>query len=139
MAETSKKTKTGTSSQGRKQRLALSKAKLHVRQNLMHSPLSKTLRSKYGRRAIQLRKGDTVRVMRGQFRKHEGKVERIDLKRGKAYVAGVELRKQDASMTPYPVNPSNLRIELVDLSDAKRKLVLARTGTNAASEKLTKK
>ena len=127
MAQTTKKAKAGVSIQGRKQRLALSKAKLHVQQNLMHSPLSKTLRTKYGRRSAQLRKGDTVRVMRGQFRRQEGKVERVDLKRGKVYVAGVELQKQDASMVPYPVHSSNLKIELVDTTDAKRKLVLART------------
>lgn len=130
MAQKIKKTTAGTSRQGRKQRLALSKAKLHVKQNLMHSPLSTTLRKKYGTRAIQIRKGDTVRVMRGQFRKHEGKVERVDLKQGKVYVAGVEIKKQDASMTPYPVNPSNLRIELIDSSDVKRKAILARTAMN---------
>ena len=133
MAGSIRKTKAGVSRQGRKQRLAISKAKLHVRQNLMHSPLNKTLRSKYGTRAVQVRKGDTVRVMRGQFRKKEGKVERVDLKRGKVYVAGVEITKQDASTTPYPVHPSNLRIELLDASDAKRKLVLARTDKKAAN------
>lgn len=121
--------------QGRKQRLALSKAALHVKQNLMHSPLSKTLREKYGTRAIQVRKGDTVRIMRGQFRKHEGKVDRVDLRRGKVYVAGAEIQKQDASMVQYPINPSNLRIELLDLSDKKRKAILARTSKTEAKAK----
>lgn len=139
MARSTQGKKAGVSRQGRKQRLAVAKAKLHVKQNLMHSPLSKTLRAKYGTRAVQLRKGDTVRVMRGQFRKTEGKVERVDLKRGKVYVAGVELRKQDASMTPYPVHPSNVRIELLDLSDAKRKVVLARNSVDAKSAETQKK
>ncbi len=122
-----KKAKAGISRQPRKQRLAVAKAKLHVRQNLMHTMLSSALRTKYSRRSIQVRKGDTVRVMRGQFRKQEGKVERVDLKNGKVYVAGVELKKQDASMVPYPLHPSNLKIELLDSSDARRKIVLART------------
>ena len=136
MVKSIRKTRAGVSRQGRKQRLVVSKAKLHVRQNLMHSPLNKTLRSKYSRRAVQVRKGDTVRVMRGQFKKKEGKVERVDLKRGKIYVVGVEITKQDASKVLYPLHPSNVRIELLDVADAKRKVMLARTSNEL--EKLSK-
>ncbi len=135
-----KKQKTGswTSRQGRKQRLAIAKASLHKQQDLMHSQLNATLRSKYGRRSIQLRTGDTVRVMRGQFKKKEGKVEKVDLKRRKVYVAGIELQKQDGSTAAYPVHPSNLQIQLLETGDAKRKAVLARTvstGKSAAEKK----
>mgnify|MGYP000064096333 CR=1 FL=1 len=118
--------KSGSSTQARKQRFALAKAKLHIQQNLMHSQLSKTLRKKYSKRSTQVRKGDTVKVMRGQFSKKEGKVERVDLKRRKVYVAGVELIKQDGSTAAYPVHPSNLQIQLLESKDAKRKASLSR-------------
>jgi large subunit ribosomal protein L24 len=112
--------------QARKQRFALAKAKLHGLQNLMHSQLNKVLREKYRRRSIQIKKGDTVKVMRGQFTKKEGKIERIDLKRRKVYVAGVELVKQDKSKVAYPLNPSNLQVQLLGDIDAKRKVILHR-------------
>ena len=56
---------------------------------------AKELREKYGTRNVQLRTGDKVKVMRGQFAKKEGKVEKIFLKRGEVYVTGIENIKKD--------------------------------------------
>ncbi|MEM4738276.1 MAG: 50S ribosomal protein L24, partial [Acidilobaceae archaeon] len=60
------------SSQPRKQRLALFTAPLHTRQKLMSAPLSPELREKYGVKNLPVRKGDKVRIMRGDFKGHEG-------------------------------------------------------------------
>ncbi len=103
-----------------KQRKYVYNAPLSIRQNLVSAHLSKELRKKYGRRSITVRKGDTVMIMRGNFRKKTGNVERVDLKRMRVYVAGTEMQKKDGSKAPYPLQPSNLMITGLNLEDKKR-------------------
>lgn len=107
--------------QPRKQRKYRHRAPLHVKQKLLHAHLSPSLRGVYCRRSLQVRKGDKVRVLRGQFRKKEGKVERVSLKNERVFVHGVELLKRDGTKVLYPLAPSNLLITDLDLSDKKRK------------------
>jgi large subunit ribosomal protein L24 len=109
------------STQPRKQRLYRYVAPLHVKQTFMQVHLSKELRAKYGMRSLSVRKGDTVKVMRGQFVKKEGKVERVDLKNGKVYVYGIELIKKDGSKLPVAIHPSNLLLVVAEMTDAKRR------------------
>ncbi len=110
-----------SSKQVRKQRKYRYNAPLHVKQKFMRSHLSRELRKKYGVRSVRVRAGDKVKVLRGQFKKKSGKVERVDLKYGKLYVTGVEMLKKDGSKTLYPVDPSNVMIEELDLNDKMRR------------------
>lgn len=110
----------------RKQRKYRVTAPLHIKQNFTHSHLSKDLRKKYGRRSIGLRKGDKVKIMRGQFRKYEGKIEKIDLKKTRIFVSGVEITKRDGSKKLLPLQPSNLLITELNLDDKFRQQDLER-------------
>ncbi len=115
------------SAQTRKQRKFLHRAPLHVKQKLMHAHLSPQLREKYsGTRSIQLRKGDKVKVLRGEFRKKEGKIERVQLKLSRVYVSGLDRIKADGSKIAVAFHPSNLLLIDLDLSDKKRKNKLAK-------------
>ena len=69
------------SSQPRKQRKYRYNAPLHIKQKFVSTHLSKNLRDKYKKRNINLRKGDSVKVMRGQFKNKSGKVEEVNLKK----------------------------------------------------------
>tara|TARA_Y100000310_G_scaffold345539_1_gene466230 strand:+ start:5415 stop:5993 length:579 start_codon:yes stop_codon:yes gene_type:complete len=111
------------STQRRKQRKYRLKAPLHVQQKFMHSALSKILREKHDLRRIQVKVGDKVRIVRGGFSKKEGKVERIDLKRQRVFITGVERAKKDGSKQLIPFDPSNLIIIELTL-DQKRKVKL---------------
>mmetsp|Transcript_16176 Transcript_16176/g.15562 ORF Transcript_16176/g.15562 Transcript_16176/m.15562 type:complete len:93 (+) Transcript_16176:25-303(+) len=68
------KTHQSVSSQRRKSRKAHFSAPSSIRRKIMSSHLNKELKTKYDVRAIPLRKGDTVRVMRGTYKGREGKV-----------------------------------------------------------------
>ena len=87
----------------------------------MAANLSKELRKKYKKRSMGLRKGDRVKVMRGQFKKHTGKIERINLKRAKIFVEGVSITKKDGSKALYPLHPSNLQIMELNIEDKFRR------------------
>jgi len=104
-----------------KQRKYLYNAPLHRRQKMMGTLLSDDLQEKIGRRNLSLRKGDTVKVLRGDFKGHEGRVEKVDLKTYRVFVEGVNRSKADGTKRFYPVSSSNLQIIKLELKDEKRK------------------
>lgn len=115
-----------SSKKPRKQRKYRLSAPLHIKQKLAHSHLSKELRKKYGRRGIGIRKGDRVRVMRGRFRKHEGKVESVNIGKASVFVSGAEITKKDGNKKLIGINPSNLMIMEMNLDDKLRQKILER-------------
>lgn len=103
-----------------KQRKFRFKAPLHIKGKFLNAHLSKELRAKYGIRAIRVRSGDKIRVMRGQFKKQEGKVEEVDVKKSVIYVSKIEHLKRDGTKARYPIQPSNVMIIELNTDDKKR-------------------
>ena len=116
------------SKQPRKQRKLLHNAPLHVRHNLMSVTLSRELREQYDKRSIPVKTGDTVQVMRGDFKDHEGKVEKVDLKNYRVLVEGASIQKPDGNLIYHSLHPSNLVIVELDLDDDERNEIMERKG-----------
>ena len=125
------------STQIRKQRKYRFNAPLHVLQKFVHVHLAPSLREKYGKRQIQIKKGDKVQVMRGTHKKKEGAVERVDLKQTKIYVTGVDVAKKDGSTVLVALNPTNVMITVLNTKDSKRKLDVKKTETKKATKEAT--
>jgi len=132
--------------QPRKQRKYRYNAPLHVRQKFMHVHLSPELRKKYSLRNIQLKTDDKVKILRGQFKKKEGKVERIDLKREKVFIIGMERIKKEGTKSFIPFNPTNLMIIELDLNKKRKEKLGEKTKSSEVktqekkpSEKVSKK
>lgn len=123
-----------SSTQARKQRKYRYNAPLHIKQKLVHSHLSPDLRKKYLTRSIQVKVGDKVKIMRGQYSRKEGKVEKVELKNTRVYVTGVESLKKDGSKAIVPLNPSNLMIVELNLDDKKRKSKLENKPSSSKKE-----
>lgn len=113
-------TKWKSSKVPRKQRKYQYNAPLHLRRKFMSVHLSSELRKKHGRRAIPVRQGDNVKIVRGQFKGKKGKVERMDHKDLKVYITGQEQAKIDGSKSLIPFTPSNLIIETLNMDDKRR-------------------
>ena len=109
-----------------KQRKYRFNAPLHIKQKFVSAHLSKDLRQKLKKRNVDLRKGDKVKVMRGKFKKHEGKVDRVDLKKSLIFVSGVESTKRDGTKRPLALNPSNLMITELNMEDKQRQKIMER-------------
>jgi large subunit ribosomal protein L24 len=92
----------------------------------MSAPLSPDLREKYDKRNLPVRKGDTVKVMRGDHAGREGKVAGIDSKKMVIEVEGVTVTKADGTEVPRPIHPSNLMIIKLELKDKEREESLTR-------------
>ena len=114
------------SKQPRKQRKYRSNAPLHVKQKFLHAHLSKELRKKYNKRNVALRKGDSVKVMRGQFKNKTGRVDEVSIKKMQVYVNGIEFVKRDATKSRYPLQPSNLMITELNMDDKIRSKIVVR-------------
>ena len=108
------------SKQVRKQRKYRANAPLHIRKDFMNAHLIKDLAKKYGRRSFPLRKGDTVKVHRGQLKGKEGKVDRVDVKKNRIFVAGIDVTKRDGTKSFPHINPSNVVIKVLELEDKRR-------------------
>src|SRR5450756_2100557 len=108
------------SKQPRKQRKARYNAPLHVRQKYMGARLSEELSKEYGTRSAAVIKGDTVKVMRGDFKDTEGKVQAVSLKDGTISVDGVISTKVDGTEVPRPIYPSNVMITKLETKDGRR-------------------
>lgn len=108
------------SKQPRKQRKYLAKAPLHIKHKFLAAHLSKELRKKYQRRSFPLRKGDTVKIMRGSFKKKTGKIEIVDVKRTRASIEKIQKAKKDGTKVNVFFHPSNVQIQELNLDDKKR-------------------
>ncbi|KCZ73297.1 LSU ribosomal protein L24P [Candidatus Methanoperedens nitroreducens] len=108
------------SSQPRKQRKSRYQAPLHTRHKFMGSMLSSELREKHGVKSLPVRTGDTVRVLRGDYKGTEGKVAAVDLKEMTVTVDGVTVTKADGTEVPRPIHPSKVTITKLELKDERR-------------------
>jgi large subunit ribosomal protein L24 len=119
--------------QPRKQRKYRANAPLHTRHKFLSANLSKSLKEKYGKRNLPLRKGDEVLVMRGAFRKKKAKVVSVDLKNTRAALEGIQRTKKDGSKVNVFFHPSVLQIQLLNLDD-KQRLAAANRGNLQTTE-----
>jgi large subunit ribosomal protein L24 len=92
----------------------------------MAAPLSQELISSQGAKALPVRKGDTVRIMRGDNKGFEGKVSRIDLKRYQIFIEGLTREKVDGTNIFVSVHPSKVMIKNLKLDDKWRKGIVER-------------
>lgn len=114
------------SRQPRKQRKRLYNAPLHLRHKVLNARLTEKLQVELGVKRLPVRRGDTVRILRGDWKGHEGKVVKVDLRKMRIYVEGVTVKKADGSPVLYPIHPSNVEIVKADVGDGVRKKIVER-------------
>ncbi|MBI2143589.1 50S ribosomal protein L24 [Candidatus Woesearchaeota archaeon] len=112
-----------------KQRKYRLNAPLHLRRAFLTAQLSGELARKYSAKRLPLRAGDTVRVMKGEFRSVVGKVNNINLKLCTAYVDGAERVRKDGTKSFFPLSPSNLLVTELNVEDKRRASALMRKST----------
>lgn len=116
-------TKKASSKSPRKQRRRIYKSPLHVRKNMLKCRLDEFLQEEYGIRSMVIRKGDLVRIMRGQFRDTEGKVTVVDYRAIRVHLENATVTRADGKEANIPVHPSNLMLVKLELDDDRKKLL----------------
>jgi len=114
------------STQVRKQRKYRKNAPLHIARKFLRSLLSQELRKKYNHRNLAVRKGDTVKVLRGEFKGKTGKVERVSIVYRKVYLDSISRTKKDGNKVAVAFDASKLMITALEIDDKRRKAILER-------------
>jgi len=109
-----------SSKQPRKQRKFRANAPLHVRQRLVAAHFSKALRTEWKRRSAPLRKGDEVKIVRGDFAGKSGKISKLDLKALKIFIEGVKRKKVSGQEVDVAIEPSNVIAMRLNMDDKER-------------------
>lgn len=111
-----------------KQRLMLYKMPKHKRHKLLTAKLSDELQQQHGIKRLSIRKGDTVKIIRGDkdIFNFEGKVINVDRYTGRIAIEGLTRKKADGTPVYRWIPASKVIITKLDLSDPKRKEIIER-------------
>jgi len=102
---------------------------------MMGCNLSEKLRERYQARSLRLRKGDTVKILRGDFAGIEGKVVETDHQNQRIIVEGVTREKVSGEQKRVPVHVSKVAVTGLDMSDKWRSERLEKKPEEQKSEK----
>lgn len=98
----------------------------HLMERKLRSPLSRSLREKYGKRNLRVIAGDTIKVIRGEYSGIEGKVEKVNVKRGSLAIEGIQREKVRGGNVKVEINSTNVIITDLDLGDKYRQASMQR-------------
>ena len=115
----------------------------HRRDRMVSAVLEDSLRKQYGRKNIRVVKGDSVRVMRGEYKGVEGKVEKVNTEQAIFNIEGIQREKIRGGQVKVPINSSNVMVISLNLDDDYRSSKLQGATTKgeptASSEKREEK
>ncbi|MBA3750114.1 MAG: 50S ribosomal protein L24 [Nitrosopumilus sp.] len=89
--------------------------------SLVCSNLSDNLKKQYSKRSTSVVKGDSVKIMRGEYKGIEGKVEKINTNKGKLSIEGVQREKIKGGQVKVLIHSSNVTISSLNMDDNYRK------------------
>jgi large subunit ribosomal protein L24 len=109
----------------------------HQRDKLVGAVLEDSLRKQYGRKNIRVVKGDSVRVMRGEYKGVEGKVEKVNTVHATFHIEGIQREKIRGGQVKVPIHSSNVMVISLNLDDdhRSRKIQGATKAESASFEK----
>ena len=79
--------------------------------------LSKELRKKYGKRSVRILKGDTAKIIRGEFSGVDGKVTKISIPDRGVNIEGVKKEKLKGDKFDVYVRTTNIVLTALDTED----------------------
>ena len=96
------------------------RASLRTRSNQLGSPLSKDLQKKYGKRSVRVVEGDTVKVVRGEYKDVDGKVASISTQANSVAIEGIKKEKGQGDKFDVLIHTSNVMVTGLNTDDSWR-------------------
>jgi large subunit ribosomal protein L24 len=109
--------------------------KKHKLDKHIRSPLSENLRSEYKKRKARVIKGDTVKVLRGEYKNVEGKVEKVKTGRSTLFIEGIQREASKGGKVKVQIHSSNVIITSFNLHDKNRSNVIRKVKSAKPGEK----
>ena len=92
-----------------------------IKRRLMSCHLNKSLREEHKLRALPIKRGDEVKILKGKFKGKSGKVVQVYRRRNVIYVDKIQREKQNGQTVFFPIRPSYCVIEkLLNNKDRKK-------------------
>jgi large subunit ribosomal protein L24 len=107
----------------------------HTRSKQLGATLSKDLRKKYGRRSARVIEGDTIKVLRGEFKGIDGKVTKTSTEKNSVAIEGIKREKLKGGNVDIYIHTSNVMITGLNLDDKWRQNRLEKQKTKTPKEK----
>ena len=92
-------------------------ATLQTRSKQMGSALSKDLQKKYGKKSARVVEGDSITIIRGEFKGVDGKIAKISTEKSGVTIDGVKKEKTKGDKFDVYIHTSNLVITSLNSSD----------------------
>ena len=92
-------------------------ASQHLLSKQLGSHLAKDLREKYHCKSLRVVEGDSVKVLRGEFKGIEGKVTRVSTEKRGIAIEGIKREKLKGGNVDIYIHPSNVIITSLNLED----------------------
>lgn len=105
-----------------------------LRSKLLCGHLSKDLKNKYHKRSVRVTEGDTVKVVRGEFKGVSGKVTRVSAMKNGVAVEGIKKEKLKGGNLDVFIHTSNVIVTDLNTEDKWRAAKLEGKSTKPAKE-----
>jgi len=92
-------------------------ATMQTRSKQMGANLSKDLQKKYGKKSARVVEGDSVTILRGEFKGVDGKVSKISTQKSSVAIEGVKKEKTKGDKFDVYIHTSNLVITSLNGDD----------------------
>ena len=92
-------------------------ATFQTRSKQLGSALSKDLHKKYGKRSVRVIEGDSVTIVRGEFKGVEGKVSKISTPKSSVGIEGIKKEKTKGDKFDVYIHTSNLVVTSLSTDD----------------------
>ena len=92
-------------------------ATLQTRSKQMGSALSKDLQKKYGKKSVRVVEGDSITILRGEFKGVDGKISKISTQKSGVAIEGVKKEKTKGDKFDVYIHTSNLLITSLNSND----------------------
>ena len=125
--------------------LMIYQATYQIKSKQLGSALSKDLHKKYGKRSVRVSEGDSVKIVRGEFKGVDGKVSKISIPKSSVAIEGVKKEKTKGDKFDVYIHTSNLvvtalntenkwRIEKLEGKDPRNQPKVEKVKTETISE-----
>ncbi len=108
--------------------ILIHRATFHTKSKQLGSALSKDLHKKYGKRSVRVVEGDSVTILRGEFKGVDGKVSKISTQKSSVAIEGIKKEKTKGDKFDVYIHTSNLVVTSLNTDDKWRMKSLEDSG-----------
>jgi len=93
------------------------RATYQTKSKQLGSTLSKDLHKKYGKKSVRIIEGDSVKIVRGEFKGVDGKISKVSMQKSGVSIEGIKKEKTKGEKFDIYIHTSNLIVTSLNTGD----------------------